>query len=117
MGTEDSARPWAELPVFVLGPTSAQTDAPRGARRLCLSEGKCELSSERRGFKSPRSLGAPQCLGSVEEGGGNRVHAAYGDKFDRLVKLKDRYDPHNFFRMNQNIRRATENGACERGDG
>jgi len=53
----------------------------------------------------------------VEEGGGNRVHAAYGDKFDRLVKLKDRYDPHNFFRMNQNIRRATENGACERGDG
>jgi FAD/FMN-containing dehydrogenase len=35
--------------------------------------------------------------------GGNRVRAAYGEKFDRLVALKDRYDPHNFFRMNQNI--------------
>jgi FAD/FMN-containing dehydrogenase len=33
-----------------------------------------------------------------------RVRAAYGPAtYDRLVALKDRYDPDNFFRLNQNI--------------
>jgi FAD/FMN-containing dehydrogenase len=33
------------------------------------------------------------------------VRAIYGDaKYDKLVTLKRRYDPDNFFRMNQNIR-------------
>jgi len=37
--------------------------------------------------------------------GSHRVEAAYGKtKFDRLVSLKDRYDPTNFFRSNQNIK-------------
>ncbi len=36
--------------------------------------------------------------------GQERVKAAYGsEKYERLVALKDRYDPTNFFRMNQNI--------------
>ena len=38
--------------------------------------------------------------------GDERVRAAYGDKYDRLVALKNKYDPTNFFRMNQNIRPA-----------
>jgi FAD/FMN-containing dehydrogenase len=36
--------------------------------------------------------------------GAERVRAAYGDTtYARLVELKNRYDPTNFFRMNQNI--------------
>ena len=33
----------------------------------------------------------------------DRLEAAYGDSYQRLVELKDRYDPRNLFRMNQNI--------------
>jgi hypothetical protein len=39
------------------------------------------------------------------EEGEDRVRAAYGPgKYDKLVALKNKYDPTNFFRMNQNIR-------------
>ena len=41
-------------------------------------------------------------LGAEGEG---RVRAAYGaETYDRLVELKTKYDPENFFRLNQNIR-------------
>jgi FAD/FMN-containing dehydrogenase len=33
----------------------------------------------------------------------NRVRVAYGSNYDRLVKLKKKYDPNNLFRLNQNI--------------
>jgi hypothetical protein len=33
----------------------------------------------------------------------DRIGAAYGTNWDRLVEIKRRYDPDNLFRMNQNI--------------
>jgi hypothetical protein len=37
--------------------------------------------------------------------GQDRIKAAYGlEKYRRLVVLKQKYDPTNFFRMNQNIK-------------
>jgi FAD/FMN-containing dehydrogenase len=41
------------------------------------------------------------------EEGEDRVRASYRDNYDRLAKVKAKYDPENFFRVNQNIRPAT----------
>lgn len=38
------------------------------------------------------------------EEGEERIRQAYGaEKYDRLRELKRKYDPDNFFRLNQNI--------------
>ena len=38
------------------------------------------------------------------EEGADRIKAAYGPNYNRLVALKNKYDPTNFFRLNQNIK-------------
>ena len=51
----------------------------------------------------PHSTGGVY-VNNLGDEGGDRVRAAYGDNYDRLVEVKRRYDPGNLFRYNQNIR-------------
>lgn len=48
------------------------------------------------------STGAPY-LNFLSKEGSEQVKAAYGENYPRLVELKKKYDPTNFFRVNQNI--------------
>jgi FAD/FMN-containing dehydrogenase len=48
-------------------------------------------------------------LNYTSDVGEDRVRAAYGDeKYERLVALKDDYDPTNLFQLNQNIRPSAQ---------
>lgn len=58
-----------------------------------------------------RSLHPYSCGGAyvnfMMEEGQERVRATYRDNYDRLVAIKTKYDPTNFFRVNQNIQPIT----------
>lgn len=65
---------------------------------------KC-MSWAREFFKASApyaSAGAYVNFMTAEEG--DRVVAAYGSNYDRLVQIKKRYDPDNIFHLNQNIK-------------
>ena len=51
----------------------------------------------------PHSLGGAYVNFMMDEGV-DRIKATYRDNFDRLAKVKATYDPHNVFRVNQNIK-------------
>jgi len=51
----------------------------------------------------PYSAGGAYVNMMMEEGE-DRVRAAYRDNYDRLAVIKAKYDPDNFFRVNQNIK-------------
>jgi hypothetical protein len=51
----------------------------------------------------PLSTGAVY-LNDLENEGAARARAAYGENYTRLAQIKRKYDPANFFRINQNIK-------------
>jgi hypothetical protein len=51
----------------------------------------------------PYSTGGAYINFMMDEGQ-DRIRATYGKNYDRLVRIKKRYDPDNFFRVNQNIK-------------
>jgi FAD/FMN-containing dehydrogenase len=52
----------------------------------------------------PFSAGGAYVNFLMGDEGEGRVKATYGDNYDRLVSIKKKYDPDNFFRVNQNIK-------------
>ena len=55
----------------------------------------------------PYSLGGAYINFMADEGI-DRVKASYRDNYDRLCEIKRKYDPNNFFRINQNIKPSME---------
>ena len=51
----------------------------------------------------PHTLGGSYINFMMEEGQ-DRVEASYGENYERLQKVKAKYDPDNFFHINQNIK-------------
>ncbi len=51
----------------------------------------------------PYTMGNAYVNFMMEEGE-DRIKATYGDNYQRLVAVKKKYDPTNFFRVNQNIK-------------
>jgi len=51
----------------------------------------------------PYSAGGAYVNFMMEEGE-DRIKATYGDNYERLVQIKNKYDPTNLFRVNQNIK-------------
>ncbi|WP_321898505.1 FAD-binding oxidoreductase [Paraburkholderia heleia] len=82
--------------LYVMNVHGRWTDPADDARCVAWARGFFEAS-------------APYALGSVyvnflTDDERARVEAAYGPNMSRLVAVKTRYDPHNLFRHNQNIR-------------
>ena len=53
----------------------------------------------------PFSTGGNYINFQTADEGDDRVRATYGANYDRLVEVKQRYDPDNLFRSNRNVRR------------
>src|SRR5271155_5506851 len=52
----------------------------------------------------PYSAGGAYINFMMEEEGEGRIRATYGRNYERLAKIKKRYDPANLFKVNQNIK-------------
>ncbi len=94
-------------------PTAATAYANRSATHDCFPVSKwTDPSTDEANIAWARDMYAamqPFALDGVYvnnlgDEGEDRVRAAYGANYDRLVALKRHYDPENFFRLNQNIR-------------
>lgn len=68
-------------------------------------EKSCAWVEEFYAAMEPFSTGAVY-VNDLEDEGETRVRAAYGDKYLHLSRLKRKFDPDNFFRINQNITAA-----------
>jgi hypothetical protein len=56
-------------------------------------------------WTATRRFGSPGVyVNFLGDEGEERIRASYGVNYDRLVALKNRYDPTNFFHLNQNIK-------------
>jgi hypothetical protein len=95
VGNQDTAwsyrdAKWAQVIVGV-DPDPANRDAITAWAKACWDD------------LHPHSAGGAYVNFMMDEGE-DRVKATYRDNYKRLAKIKKKYDPDNFFRVNQNIR-------------
>ncbi|HSR93539.1 MAG TPA: FAD-binding oxidoreductase, partial [Solirubrobacterales bacterium] len=116
---QDATSPASEIHVHHFGGAVARVDdgeTAYGERQAPYVLNIIALSHEEGGFEShidwaqrlyadvEPSLTGGAYINFLSAEGEERVKAAYGaEKFARLQALKDRYDPTNLFRLNQNI--------------
>jgi FAD/FMN-containing dehydrogenase len=62
---------------------------------------KCNSGSR---YAGKKHLSGGAYVNFMMEEGEERVKASYWDNYERLVAIKGKYDPTNFFRVNQNIK-------------
>ena len=74
------------------------------------SESEKNIQWTRECWEAMRPFLAADSYGNYLADEGEAVaRAAYGPNYDRLVALKNKYDPTNFFRLNHNIKPSQEN--------
>jgi FAD/FMN-containing dehydrogenase len=85
---------------YMLHPISVWADAADDEHVIAVNRAFCETMR-------PFTTGAAYLNFTGED----RVRGAFGgEKYARLVALKDRYDPDNLFHLNQNIRPSAQTG-------
>jgi FAD/FMN-containing dehydrogenase len=96
-----------------LVPTDAMAYCHRDARFVLNVHGRWDdVADDERGIAWAREFfqaSAPYAsagayVNFMTEEEGDRVAAAYGSNYDRLIQTKKRYDPENIFHLNQNIK-------------
>ena len=97
IGAEESAFGGREAP-FLLG-VEANWENPREDERNIAWAREC-VEDMQRFSGGAQYLNFPGFL----EGGDQTLQATFGDKHERLVALKNNYDPTNLFCLNQNIK-------------
>jgi FAD/FMN-containing dehydrogenase len=97
VGREDTAFEYRDAP-YNLAIISRWTDPGESDTHIRWARGTWEAM---------RPFASGVYVNYLGEEGEGRVKAAYGPaKYERLVALKNKYDPGNFFRLNQNIKPA-----------
>jgi Berberine and berberine like len=80
---------------YILGIFAAWTD----------DEAQKHIEWTRSFWTATRRFGSPGVYVNFRgDEGEERIRASYGVNYERLVALKNRYDPTNFFHLNQNIK-------------
>jgi FAD/FMN-containing dehydrogenase len=59
----------------------------------------------------PYAAGGAYVNFMMEDEGDERIRATYRDNYDRLAAIKAKYDPENFFHVNQNVKPKTSRAA------
>ena len=100
VGEDESAFGGREAPYLLAVEANWEDPADDGANVAWTRETVAEMKSFSGGAEYLNFPG-------FHEGGERTMQVTFGDKYRRLAALKQKYDPHNLFRLNQNVKPAS----------